>query len=82
MGENLRKLKPDVTLDLRGEPCPEPQIEIVKRLNHMREGQVLEVVTDDEPLQTTVPELCKSKGYPCEVIKEDNITFRIRILKK
>ena len=73
--------KPDKVLDLRGEPCPEPQIEILKALEQLKEGQVLEIITDDEPLQTSVPELCKSKGYPCEVQREGQTSFRIRIMK-
>ena len=78
MSEKLKKA--DVTLDLRGEPCPEPQIEIVKVLNKMKEGQVLEIISDDEPAELSIPVICESRGYPCEVEREGN-TFRIRILK-
>jgi len=80
MNEKIKKNKPDLILDLRGEPCPEPQIEIVKRLNQMKEGEVIEIISDDEPAELSIPMICESRGYPCE-IKRDGNTFRIRILK-
>ncbi|BFI76397.1 sulfurtransferase TusA family protein [Sulfurisphaera ohwakuensis] len=80
MSDKVKSTKPDVTLDLRGEPCPEPQIEIVKMLNHMKEGQVLEILSDDEPAELSIPVICESRGYPCEIERQGN-TFRIRILK-
>ncbi|QIW24881.1 sulfurtransferase TusA family protein [Sulfolobus sp. S-194] len=80
MSDKIKSNKPDVILDLRGEPCPEPQIEIVKMLNHMKEGQVLEILSDDEPAELSIPVICESRGYPCEIEKQGN-TFRIKILK-
>ncbi|EZQ12037.1 MULTISPECIES: sulfurtransferase TusA family protein [Acidianus] len=79
-GEKLKKGKPDKVLDLRGESCPEPQIEIVKNINNMKVGEILEILTDEEPMNITVADLCKSRGYPCFSIKEGT-TFRVRILK-
>ncbi|WP_343043988.1 sulfurtransferase TusA family protein [Metallosphaera tengchongensis] len=78
--DKLKEGKADEVLDLRGESCPEPQIEIVKRLNHMKAGEVLEVISDEEPMDVTIPAICKSRGYPCLSVKEGT-TYRIRILK-
>lgn len=36
--------KADVTLDLRGVPCPLPPLKTLKALGQMESGQVLEVV--------------------------------------
>ncbi|ABP95066.1 SirA family protein [Metallosphaera sedula] len=80
MSNELQDRKPDDVLDLRGEACPEPQIEIVKKLNHMKPGQVLEVISDEEPMNVTIPKICESRGYPCVSVKEGN-TYRIKILK-
>ena len=37
-------LKADVTLDLRGVPCPLPPLKTLKALGKMESGQILEVV--------------------------------------
>ncbi|AWR98447.1 sulfurtransferase TusA family protein [Metallosphaera hakonensis] len=80
MEDKLRNARPDQVLDLRGESCPEPQIEIVKKLNSMNQGEVLEVITDEEPMDVTIPAICKGRGYPCVSVREGT-TFRIKILK-
>jgi TusA-related sulfurtransferase len=46
----------------------------------MKEGEVIEIISDDEPAELSIPMICESIGYPCE-IKRDGNTFRIRILK-
>lgn len=79
-GEDLDKARPDLVLDLTGEPCPEPQIEITKYLKRMKEGQVLEVITDEEPVDVSIPYICEGKEYPCKIRKEGNV-YRVRILK-
>ncbi|AEB95328.1 MAG: sulfurtransferase TusA family protein [Metallosphaera sp.] len=80
MEEKLRSGKPDYVLDLTGESCPEPQIEIVKKLNLMKVGEVLEVVSDEEPIDVTIPMICKTHGYPCLTLKEGSL-YKTRILK-
>lgn len=46
----------------------------------MKPGQVLEVISDEEPMNVTIPKICESRGYPCVSVKEGN-TYRIKILK-
>ncbi|BBG24794.1 sulfurtransferase TusA family protein [Sulfuracidifex tepidarius] len=74
------KVNSGKVLDLRGEPCPEPQIEVVKRLNSMKVGEVLEVVSDEEPTEYGIPSICESRGYTCNISKEGT-SYRIRIVK-
>ncbi|MCY0850046.1 sulfurtransferase TusA family protein [Sulfuracidifex metallicus] len=67
-------------LDLRGEPCPEPQIEVMKRLNSMKVGETLEIVSDPESTDFGIPTICESRGYPCKIEKDGN-SYRIIITK-
>lgn len=78
--EKIKSGKADVVLDLRGESCPEPQIEIAKVLKKMKEGEVLEVLVDREPINVSIPYICEGKEYPCEIKKEGS-SYKVRILK-
>lgn len=79
--EDLRLKNPDEVLDVRGEECPVPEMSASKKLKKMKVGQVLEVLTDHEPaINVTLPSLCKSLGYPFEIIKDGEV-YRVRILK-
>ncbi|MCI2414086.1 MAG: sulfurtransferase TusA family protein [Candidatus Aramenus sp.] len=80
--DKLRNSKPAKVLDLRGEACPEPQIEVVKALNQLKSGEVLEVISDEEPLDSSIQNICKSRGYPCTSIKRGENEFIVRILKE
>ncbi len=76
----MDKEKGNKVLDLRGEPCPEPQIEVVKRLNSMSVGETLEIVSDSEPTEYGIPSICEARGYPCSITKEGS-SYRIKIIK-
>ncbi|EZQ07069.1 sulfurtransferase TusA family protein [Candidatus Acidianus copahuensis] len=81
MGSELTTRNPDQVLDVRGESCPIPEMEAQKKLKKMKGGQILEVLTDHQPaVDVTLPSLCKSHGYPYEIIK-DGEQYKFRILK-
>ncbi|MBI2266669.1 MAG: sulfurtransferase TusA family protein [Armatimonadetes bacterium] len=50
------------TLDCRGMLCPEPMIEMFKKMKTMGAGELLEVVADDALARKNIPEWCKKTG--------------------
>jgi TusA-related sulfurtransferase len=72
----------DRTVDVRGQICPYPIIEIKAALKKLAEGQVLELLTDHEPaVRTTVPAFCGKVGYPYDVRALDRKNWRALIRK-
>ncbi|MBP1357363.1 MAG: sulfurtransferase TusA family protein [Sulfolobus sp.] len=78
--EKIKSGKANVVLDLREESCPEPQIEVAKVLKKMKEGEILEVIVDREPVNVSISYIYEGKEYPCE-IKKDSSSYKVRILK-
>jgi tRNA 2-thiouridine synthesizing protein A len=54
--------KADVTLDLRGVPCPLPPLKTLKALAQMETGQVLEVVGANPIGKRSAPWIAKALG--------------------
>ncbi|MDY0393394.1 sulfurtransferase-like selenium metabolism protein YedF [Virgibacillus halophilus] len=55
--------KADFTLDLRGESCPYPVMYTLEALEGMREGELLQVITDCPSSFRNVPEEAVKHGY-------------------
>jgi len=51
-------MEADATLDCVGLYCPMPIAQTAKKLNEMGEGQVLEVLADDEGIKEDMPAWC------------------------
>jgi TusA-related sulfurtransferase len=48
----------------------------------MEKGQVMEVLCDYEPAaKTTIPNFCRKKGYPIEIMEEGEKLWRVLIEK-
>ena len=72
----------DRTVDVRGQLCPYPLIEIKLALKRLAQGQVLEVLTDYEPaVTTTVPAFCEKTGDSFEVVEIKRKNWRVLIQK-
>jgi len=70
-------------IDISGKLCPYTVIETRDTLKTMEAGQVLEVITDYKPAALeTIPNFCKKKGYPIEIIDGTDGIYRLLILKK
>jgi tRNA 2-thiouridine synthesizing protein A len=79
--EDLESAKPDEILDVLGETCPYPQLYTKKKLEKMRLGSLLEVITDHPPAaEETIPGYCKDMNYPF-VIKKDGAVYKIIVRK-
>jgi len=57
-----RNVKADVTLDLRGVPCPLPPLKTVRTLGKMDSGQVLEVMGYNPMARRSSPWIARKLG--------------------
>lgn len=78
---DLKAGAPARSVDARGQVCPYPLIQTKNGLKEIRDGEILEVLTDAEMSATeTIPALCQKLGYPID-IAADGPAWRIRIRK-
>ncbi len=63
-------------LDVKGKVCPMPLLETKRKLEELKAGDVLEVLTDYEPATRTISMLAKKQGYGVEI---ENTEYVIRI---
>jgi tRNA 2-thiouridine synthesizing protein A len=59
---DLRNVRPDASLDLRGVPCPLPPLKTMKALGKMESGQILEVVGANPVGRRSSPMLARGLG--------------------
>ena len=50
-------------LDCTGLLCPMPVVKVSARLREMAEGQVLEILADDQGVKADFPALCRGAGH-------------------
>lgn len=53
----------DRLLDATGLLCPMPVVKASQALAELREGEVLEVLADDQGVKADFPALCKGSGH-------------------
>ena len=70
---NLDRKDGKYILDVRGQTCPYPQLMTHFALQHMRKGELLEIITDNPPSARDIPIVLKRRGYEFEVRKEDGL---------
>jgi len=65
------EIKPDETLDVRGEVCPYPDVKTQRKVKSMKPGQVLEVLVDYPLSVERIPRSMQKMGH--EVLKVEKI---------
>jgi tRNA 2-thiouridine synthesizing protein A len=55
-------VRPDDTLDCRGQRCPLPVIALARRLPELPTGSVLRVLSDDPAAAVDIPAWCRLRG--------------------
>lgn len=74
--------KADVSVDVRGESCPIPELTAAKKLKEMPDAKVLEVLTDHQAsVDVTLPDLARGKGYAFYSEKSGDL-YRVFIAKR
>lgn len=56
-------MKPDRTIDIKGEVCPYTFVHSKLALEEMEGGQVLEIITDHKPATANVPRSMENEGH-------------------
>ena len=82
MIEKMNELKPDKTIDLKGEVCPYTFVKSKLALEEMGLDQVLEIVVDHEPAVENVPKSLKNEGQQVLAIDKINDTDWKILVKK
>jgi TusA-related sulfurtransferase len=73
--------KADVSVDVRGECCPIPEMTASKKLKELAPAKVLEVITDHQAsVDVTLPDLARELGYGFYSEKNGDL-YRIFIAK-
>lgn len=71
----------DVSIDVRGESCPIPELTVSKKLKELPPSRVLEVITDHQPsVDVTLPDLARELGYAFYSEKSGD-AYRVYIAK-
>lgn len=69
--------------DISGMICPYTVLETREALKPMASGEVLEILSDYKPAATeSIPNFCKKKNYPFEVIENGEGSYRVLIKKE
>lgn len=69
-------------LNTLGQLCPEPIINTAKIVKKMKEGQILEIISDDWGMLTDLPAWCKSTGHKLVEINDEGRFLRCFIQMK
>jgi TusA-related sulfurtransferase len=59
---DTKDIKPNYTLDERGEVCPVPDVETRRKLKTMKSGEILEVLIDYALSKERIPQGVKEVG--------------------
>jgi tRNA 2-thiouridine synthesizing protein A len=74
--------KADLSVDLRGESCPIPELTAAKKLKELPPAKVLEVLTDHQAsVDVTLPDLARRMGYAFYSEKSGGL-YRVFIAKR
>jgi tRNA 2-thiouridine synthesizing protein A len=66
------EIKPDKTLDVRGEICPNPDVRTMTTLEKMEKGQILEVLVDYPLSVERIPRNVENRKH--KVLKVEKIS--------
>ena len=64
-------IESDVTLDTLGYFCPMPIIMTSKKIKELSNGQVLEILSDDEGIKKDMPAWCQTTGHEMVGLEEE-----------
>ena len=65
-------IESDFTLDTLGYFCPMPIIMTSKKIKELANGQVLEILSDDEGIKKDMPAWCQTTGHEMVGLEEED----------
>lgn len=57
-----------MTIDCRGQLCPQPVIELAKAVRSAPAGTVIRIETDDPAAAVDIPAWCRMRGHTVDVV--------------
>lgn len=70
---------PNYQLDIVGEPCPYPAVATLEVMPQLKEGEILEVITDCPQSINNIPIDARNHGYTVLAIEQNGPTIRYLI---
>lgn len=77
----MKNILPTYRLDLQGEPCPYPAIRTLEVLPELKNGEILEIISDCPQSINNIPIDAKNHGYEVLEIEQIGATIRYFIKK-
>ena len=74
-------IEPNYRLDLQGEPCPYPAMRTLEVLPMLKNGEILEVLSDCPQSINNIPLDAKNHGYAVLKVEQLGATIRYFIQK-
>lgn len=71
----------DYFLNLEGEPCPFPAMTTVNAYNDMKDGEIIEIISDCPQSINNIPEDAKNRNHEVLLIEQNGPTLRYVIRK-
>lgn len=66
------KIKPDISVNILGETCPIPLVEMRKAVMKAQKGQVIEITGNHEPSKREIPMAVQSLGLEIIQVNDDS----------
>ncbi|MDP6142341.1 MAG: sulfurtransferase TusA family protein [Dehalococcoidales bacterium] len=74
-------MKADQSLDCLGLYCPMPIVKTAERINHLKRGEILEVVADDKGIKLDMVAWCEASGHEFLGAEEADGEIRVYVKK-
>jgi TusA-related sulfurtransferase len=74
-------ITPTYRLDMQGEPCPYPAVKTLEALQELKEGEILEIISDCPQSINNIPIDAKNHGYKVLQIDSSGPTIQYMIQK-
>lgn len=78
---NIDEIVPTLRLDMVGEPCPYPAVATLEVMPQLKDGDILEVISDCPQSINNIPIDAKNHGYEVLAIEQHGPTIRYLIRK-
>lgn len=75
-------MKADETLDCIGLYCPMPIVKTSQAIKGLKDGEVLEVISDDKGIKSDMPAWCTKTGNECLGMEEEDREIHVYVRKK
>ncbi|RXJ78290.1 sulfurtransferase-like selenium metabolism protein YedF [Arcobacter sp. F2176] len=72
---------PDYRIDMQGEPCPYPAVKTLEAMKELKEGEILEIISDCPQSINNIPQDAKNHGYKVLSVDSSGPTIQYIIQK-